>query len=836
MNSSVGGARCPPNILLEVFNRYHHICLIIISSPNNIFDHILYYIAITTIGRGPSLYAFEQMSCTPSNSLSRSLSPLSPSNESQFVPHPSLSSSVMEGHVSTSSNQSAAANVQEDETADGGKSNTTATTQDRNTNQQPDLVDADDDNEDDDAKNSIVGATICFTPEPSPRSSPNNNVGAFAGDPVPKLDLDTAATNSGSDTLQCGVPGGSNTNSKMSSSVMHVASSLDGRSTTEYELLDGISSKGTIEVEELILDEDDCDRTPPSLEDENKKKEGKSFTFNVAGDEVAASALLANPSSGATVESDAPLLMNMQSNQNSTDVPAFVSTAKLDALKLEDDITVTEDQTASPEVNDSPLKPFKNLHKFWEGKSNITHTTKSMIGRILGTDKKSKDNPDKDSSKSTEPVGTHADELGNSGQVTSKTKQLIGSLYVLACSTSRYVASILLTASLFIGMYIYPNISLVKATLERVLNKLLHKVKKRMISQDTTEVEKVLQDTVNKVAASAEATEQVTGTNLDKLFADEAMYEQDTPVGYKKLESSAALETKEKALLKRINDKLTTSVATKYKKGLSALKSSPALSSMLLAFICVFSMTSYMLQSNIGVNKNDLSIHVDIDHSIFDLHCVSTHSISYVGIPLWELLLAPSLFEDQVLDEVSSSWLSTFGSLFLVLSMLGAIKSKIPTKSDGVITGFWTEEEHQQFLAGFQAHGSRWKLVAEYVPTRTHTQVKAHGCYWVKIRSPMMMTKSRKSVTPIRTSFGSRTPISGLLTPRTPSSVSSSTSTPKKSNTVKVTPLRGILVEKNHSKYKNVSPRSVERTKKMKERKAQGSKSDPVKRVRIWGK
>ena len=100
----------------------------------------------------------------------------------------------------------------------------------------------------------------------------------------------------------------------------------------------------------------------------------------------------------------------------------------------------------------------------------------------------------------------------------------------------------------------------------------------------------------------------------------------------------------------------------------------------------------------------------------------------------------------------------------------------------------------------------------------------------------MMMTKSRKSVTPIRTSFGSRTPISGLLTPRTPSSVSSSTSTPKKSNTAKVTPLKGILVEKNHSKYKNVSPRSVERTKKMKERKALGSKSDPVKRVRIWGK
>ena len=37
---------------------------------------------------------------------------------------------------------------------------------------------------------------------------------------------------------------------------MHVASSLDDRSTTEYELLDGISSKGSVEIGDLILEDD----------------------------------------------------------------------------------------------------------------------------------------------------------------------------------------------------------------------------------------------------------------------------------------------------------------------------------------------------------------------------------------------------------------------------------------------------------------------------------------------------------------------------------------------------------------------------------------------------
>jgi hypothetical protein len=37
---------------------------------------------------------------------------------------------------------------------------------------------------------------------------------------------------------------------------MQIASSLDGQSTTEYEILDGISSKGSIKIDELSLDEE----------------------------------------------------------------------------------------------------------------------------------------------------------------------------------------------------------------------------------------------------------------------------------------------------------------------------------------------------------------------------------------------------------------------------------------------------------------------------------------------------------------------------------------------------------------------------------------------------
>jgi hypothetical protein len=46
---------------------------------------------------------------------------------------------------------------------------------------------------------------------------------------------------------------------------MQIASSFDGLSTTEYEILDGISSKGPNEIDELSLDEESHSTFLPSI-------------------------------------------------------------------------------------------------------------------------------------------------------------------------------------------------------------------------------------------------------------------------------------------------------------------------------------------------------------------------------------------------------------------------------------------------------------------------------------------------------------------------------------------------------------------------------------------
>ena len=138
------------------------------------------------------------------------------------------------------------------------------------------------------------------------------------------------------------------------------------------------------------------------------------------------------------------------------------------------------------------------------------------------------------------------------------------------------------------------------------------------------------------------------------------------------------------------------------------------------------------------------------------------------------------------------------------------------------VTGIWTEEEHEQFLAGYNVHGKSWKLVSAFVPSRTPTQVKTHGSYWLKIRYPERMKKTRKSATPTPV----KTPVKRERKLETPSSVSSTKSTPRKSNRFK---LNGILITQDSNQlHKSVTPRSEQRSRKMKERKP--PKSDPIKK------
>ena len=786
------------------------------------------------------------MSCTPtSNSLERSLSPLSPSDESRFVPHPSISSE--DEHFKSSSidgkrkkKVDTADTKVQDNTRNNMNSNNTAAVDNTDASKQPNLVAEE---EDDEEGGGIVGATICFTPEPSPSSSPN--MGGIEGNndatgALSKLDSLNSNSNDYIGSVQ-GAPSDRSNSRKSSSVVMHVASSLDGRSTTEYELLDALSSKGTIEVEELVLDEDDEDCDAPSLDE--KKEEGKS-----GSGELVSAMLASNPSSGATVASDAPFKHPDISNNQ---VPSFVVSTKPDdeAVKLDlnsDEEKDLEATSTSSKVDSRPLTPFKSLHKFWQGQA-----TKGMLGRMLGTDI-SKDDTEEESAQTTltpdEPLGTHVDELdGSSGYqqddeanqtaAVPKTQWLVNCLSTPFSSAAQYVVSCLVTTGLFIGVFVYGYISSILGSMKALVQRILHKrIKRRAIAQVSNDVvETVLQDAVDKIELNSAETAVVPP---EPLFTANEKLKEDKEV-------STALEPKEKALLQKINDKISASIVTKGKEALLALKDNKVLSSIMsLALISVFLMGSYMLQND-GTGRSqetdDISIHLDASHSLFDLHCVMTHSTSYHDIPLWLMFLSPTSFEDEVAT-ASRYWLFTFTFFSVLSSMFVAFKSKIPfpsTKPD-ILTGIWSEEEHQQFIAGYNVHGTTWKLVSAFVPTRTHNQVKAHGCYWMKIRSPARMPKSRKELTPVRTSFGS-TLSAGLLSPRTPSSVCSTKSTPRKSNkktkqATIPTPLKGILVEKSSNQQfdKNVTPRSAERKKRMQNRKMQGSKSDPVKRrVRI---
>ena len=493
----------------------------------------------------------------------------------------------------------------------------------------------------------------------------------------------------------------------------------------------------------------------------------------------------------------------------------------------------------SPKVDTQPLTPFKNLHKFWEGKSTFTHMTKSVIGRILRKQATQEgiDSDANEEAKESDASGANVDEVGNMSQQSQiaqdtadkspKTSTFAVPLAKVKDTLSDLAGAavaFILSAVTLVGMFMYGHISIFVGMARTMFGQyLLRKVAavSGMIAQDHTS------------AMSPKDLSEHTGTNLSNLFLEEALEDE-------KLSGDNAvysLDSKEKALLKRVNDEVTASITAKYRTALSALKSTKACCVIAAcALISVILVCSYMLhqgfeviQDGVGVKEDPLA-YISLDEGE-DLRCFSTRMTNFVSVPLWELNLSPNSFE--AFDEESQktgprSWLSALVTLFVILLLFGVERVTLPFLKSAettheTLSGIWTEEEHEQFLAGYKVYGNRWKLVSAFVPSRTHAQVARHGGYWLKIRSPGMMKKARKVMTPTTKTTPKKTPASAS---------SSTTSTPKKSNKTKLLPIKGILLEKDDNKYKNVTPRSAERKKRM--TKMQGPTSDPVKRrVRI---
>eukprot|EP00580_Thalassiosira_gravida_P021020 CAMPEP_0201678762 /NCGR_PEP_ID=MMETSP0494-20130426/46926_1 /ASSEMBLY_ACC=CAM_ASM_000839 /TAXON_ID=420259 /ORGANISM="Thalassiosira gravida, Strain GMp14c1" /LENGTH=471 /DNA_ID=CAMNT_0048162033 /DNA_START=43 /DNA_END=1458 /DNA_ORIENTATION=- len=444
----------------------------------------------------------------------------------------------------------------------------------------------------------------------------------------------------------------------------------------------------------------------------------------------------------------------------------------------------------------------------------------------------------------------------------------------------RKISSILCTVIAMFGQLL-PNLNDISSVLCTAMRILLQKV------AESFHADKSIKKDAAKAIVTSEDPVEHPGTNLSKLFLDEALDEAretglggesarktefEEPKGGSDEHNFAALYPTETTILKRNND-----------KALSSLKAA-GFPTVLSALISVILVWNHIFQHDVEVvevssiatqeepkvvhslGENDLhsfSTHLDNVVSIplwelnmsptplesfeeeptvaqspdeGDLRCYSNHMTSFVSIPLWEFNLSPTSF-DSFQEEAHgkqttlSFWLSIFVALSVAISLFCRFIFKStnrspftkPKSQPATSTGIWADEEHKQFLEGYKVHGQHWKLVSAFVPTRTAAQVSNHGRYWLKMGSPMAMKKTRK-MTP--THSNTPNPLK-KKNPNTPSSVSSICSTPKKSNKGK---LKGILVE--NQVYQNVTPRSARRARRMKA--TEGTKSDPGKRrVRI---
>jgi hypothetical protein len=132
------------------------------------------------------------------------------------------------------------------------------------------------------------------------------------------------------------------------SAIMQIASSLDGLSTTEYEILDGIISKGSNEIDELSLDEESPSTFLPIIYISDEDQD----------DDL-----------GLTIVDASPLKEVFSEDQSLV----------LDDITVDRESKDGDSTSTSLKVDERPLTPFNKVRKIWEDRS-VT----GMIGRIVG--------------------------------------------------------------------------------------------------------------------------------------------------------------------------------------------------------------------------------------------------------------------------------------------------------------------------------------------------------------------------------------------------------------------------------------------------------------------
>lgn len=577
---------------------------------------------------------------------------LSPSNESRFVPRSSLYASPSASERNTDS---------------GGVN-------------PPNLIDDDD-------KSLVIGATICFTPEPSPRNTPSKDIvkdtKRSALDLTP-IELGEALLSSNTTDEYIG----SIIDSKVSSSnVILTTSSLDGKSTTEYEILDK-----SLEVEDLNLgeeaEEDDI------IEDDcsANKKEANNIDGEVAAllDSMSPNSSL--PSLGSKDGEDEDV------DEDTEQVPA----------ELDDGAS-----TSSPKVDDRPLTPFNNLHKFWEGQT-ITNMSKNVMGRIMRQDT------------APDPVGVRVSDNTSlkSNEVNAtpaKARSRIPSGNVATNRVLSYIMSVLFMIGLVARSCASSTLDAVKYC-ANVLHASLQLQRKTSMGVDP-------EATDEHPAGKA----PVEVPSKSKLFSNETVPQRVSQLCSREDEKDASeditaepLDMEELERLRKINS-WAMHLAAKFSKMKSTTLQFVSsvcgrfFLSFLLAFIVMAELRMFQ-RSNISpkdVVAWDTLLCVDTGTSVFD------------SVPMWEYILSPASF-----GAASSKPTDYWGFIFVGMTILASALFAYWHMLVSYNSGHWNEKEHHQFLEGYKQNGRNWEAVTKYVPTRSLKQVKNHGNYWLSIRSP----------------------------------------------------------------------------------------------------
>ncbi len=618
---------------------------------------------------------------------------------------------------------------------------------------------------DDEKSDVLVGATICFTPETSPVSSPNrkgspsgvnaittvcslnsdsnNYIGSLHEDPMDHTGMESVLITK--------------------SSAVQIASSLDGRSITEYEVLDGIHSRGTIECEDLIS-EDGSGEHPCARSEMNTNVKGNlsgSITcpsLNCGGYDDLTLPTLASPFR------DFLTSPTEKSHHVSGGGVGYSCPGVSDDGLVENERVDGGSVNSSP-IDDRPLNAFMTLQMFWECRATLSSMRKSMVLRVLGAETLT------DITATTTTITTDVPRGDEAG---------INSYNITGAATSPTSADMMISKS-----------------------------------------------------SEGNDPSDHTRTSLINRFADEVALEEDLleteEVNINGVDcNGSASALNENALGTKTNS--CVGIIAKCKRVIGTILSITAS----LCFLVLFVYICNLLPTSV----NDV-VHEEVGEC-----------------PQHELIAFPSgepTFQEDVLGEDASTFKGSWLAVSTVLTlMLGAIifkpKNRASSPAEDIqhesspihIIGIWSEEEHRQFLEGYNIHGGKWKMVSKFVPTRSDTQVRAHGIYWLKVRSPTKMTRARvvaaptptnSSDNPMKKESSPSSVSSGKITP-TKSNLSTDVKTPIASNKDRSQPIKGILSVKDRNRSsKHVTPKSEHKPRKLTTK--QGLKSDPIKRVRI---